>query len=78
MACSFAVVCEPRFAPHSKRRENIQSGNKQQERASGRTIRGCLAVRGYASAAVITLVRQSSNSALHVGWRKYLPSSTTD
>ena len=31
----------------------------QQERASGRTIRGCLAIRGYASAAGVTLVRQS-------------------
>jgi hypothetical protein len=36
-----------------------QSGNMQQERASGRTIRGCLSVRGYASAAGVTLVRQS-------------------
>jgi hypothetical protein len=37
----------------------------QQERASERTIRGCLAIRGYASAAGVTLIRQSSHSALH-------------
>ena len=59
---------------HAKKQ--IQSGNKQQEHASGRTIRSCLAIRGYASAAGVTLVRQSSHSALHNSWRKYLPSST--
>jgi len=39
--------------------KTIQPGNMQQERASGRTIRGCLSVRGYASAAGVALVRQS-------------------
>jgi hypothetical protein len=43
-----------------------QSGNKRQEHASVCICPGCLVIRGYASAAEGTLVRQSSNSALHV------------
>ena len=62
------VACEPCTAKTKPVGEQLTGG------ASGRTIRGCLAIRGYASAAGVTLIRQSSNSALHLGWRKYLPS----
>jgi hypothetical protein len=59
--------------------KNIQSGNMQQESASGRNSRGCLALRGYASAAGVALVRQSFRALrCTVSWKKYLPSSTTD
>lgn len=46
--------------------EPLQSGNKRQERASVCVCPGCLVIRGYASAAEGTLIRQSSNSALHL------------
>lgn len=56
-----------------------QSGNNQQERASGRTICRCLLLRGYAPAA--TGSRSPAEiplcAALTV-WGKYLPSSATD
>jgi hypothetical protein len=59
--------------------KTIQPGNMQQERASGRTIRGCLAIsrlrlrrRGCVGPAELPTLRCT------VSWRKYLPSSTTD
>ena len=79
VACSMAVACEPCVRRIHCGGEYIQPGNMQQERASGRNSRGCLAVRGYASAAGVALVGQSFPALrCTVSWRKYLPSSTTD
>lgn len=59
MACSLQWYANLVCSAFNAVAHNIQSGNKQQERASGRTCHGCRSVRGYASAAGITLVRQS-------------------
>jgi hypothetical protein len=55
-----------------------QSGNNQRERASGRAPPLPFASRLRLRRDGPFGARQSSHSALHYGWRKYLPLSTTD
>jgi hypothetical protein len=64
-----AVVREPLI---------IQSGNKQQERASDALSAAALRFEATPPPPGLRWSGRASDSALHLGWRKYLPSSATD
>jgi hypothetical protein len=59
MAYSLAAVCEPCLRLIKCQREQQSVGEQSTGACIGTQFRGCLVIRGYASAAGLTLIRQS-------------------